>query len=239
MKKYPVIVVKNVLIDMDGTLTETEKESSYYNDIVENDYLTGILADIIIRKEEISFREAIEKIIKNKEENVCLFDIAKKKFAISEKEYFEKIVLWHKKCLHIYPDGVEMVKKLGCEGFNLYTATTNSKKVTLTKLHNAGLASQTSSPYFKDFFGGDSIKSCYKTDPEFYINILESANILPEDTVMIGDNIEADCKVPQKAGIEKSIIVDRNQREEFIVYNSNNIFVNSLSLVPRIINLSI
>lgn len=230
--------IRNVLIDIDGTFSHMPQDA-YYNKTVGGNYPLGILADIVKDRFHVSFGEAVRKVEQLEGDNVCLFEACEKVLGITAKMYWNPVMTWHKKYLRIYPDAVYLIKQLHKRGINLYTATTNSRRLTILKLASAGLANRNGSRYFKGFFGGDSIKTYHKTnDPEFYLNIIKIAGINPEQTVMIGDDIKADRAVPKKAGL-RSIVVDRTRKKKIFCNKEGDIFVNSLAHVPDILTPSL
>ncbi|MBX5328768.1 MAG: HAD-IA family hydrolase [Candidatus Bathyarchaeota archaeon] len=72
---------------------------------------------------------------------------------------------------------------------------------------------------------------CDKTNPKMYKKVLEILNVKPEETVMIGDDVQVDILLPKRLGI-RAILLDRDKKKpecpqaDAIVNNLNEAIEN-------------
>jgi len=206
------------------------------NGIADHNYYLAMLRDLVAEKRGISDEAALAVILEVVDpERQCLFDIL-------ELIDIEREALWnaaqdyHDEHLGAYPDAVEMIRTLHACDCKFYTATTNSRMSSLSKLAFCGLATMEGSPYFAGFFGGDICEGG-KMGPHFFPTILEKGGFAPEDCLMIGDDPLWDLAGAKAAGIEQVVLPRRDQGEELAVEEDGGIYVRSLAIVPRLLGL--
>ena len=233
------MTAKHILIDMDFTITypTAPPGEELLKGIADHNYYLAMLRELVAEKRGISDEAALAVILEVVDpERQCLFDIL-------ERIDIEREALWnaardyHAENLRAYADAVEMIKTLHAYDYKLYTATTNSRMSSLSKLAFCGLATMDGSRYFAGFFGGDICEGG-KMGPHFFPAILEKGGFAPEDCLMIGDDPLWDLGGARGAGIEQVVLPRRDQEEELVVEEDGGIYVRSLSIVPRLLGLS-
>jgi FMN phosphatase YigB (HAD superfamily) len=222
--------IKNVLMDVDGTMTE-EKKGRRANEVLPLE----LLVDLLVEKRSVSRTAALELINEAGDTAVsCLFDLLDK-LNISKESYWNLMANELANVINIPDDTVYFIKDLKTKGIKLFSATTNSRMMTLLKLSIGGLASLEGSPFMAGFFSGNSFNDPQgKFSEKFFPLIMKTGKFNPSTTMMIGDEITRDLEPAQKAGIENIVIIDRKQPEP-IVYRNKVIFVNSLRVVSGMI----
>jgi len=230
-KLLPRLTATDVLIDMNGTLTclkkhKTKDEKSFLN----------LLVELMMESKVISKEEALKRIKKVGNPNTtCLFSFLPT-LGISRHDYWDKVQQYLSKRIEIAKDAVYLILTLPKRGIRLYSATTNSRMATLSKLAVSGLATIDGSPYFTGFFGGDSFGDPLgKFSPSFFPSIIKETHLKPAKTLMIGDDQEHDLAPALAAGIKQVVLVKRDQKEPFIKKNDGGIYVNSLKWVLKMI----
>lgn len=144
--QLPKLNVTDVLIDVDDTITYSKTKECGGGGFLR------ILVDLVAAQAAISKEEALSKIREvGDTETTCLFSFLPA-LDVSPETYWEKIQEWLSKCLGIYKDAVVLIRSLHKTGIRFYSATTNSRMTTLSKLAVAGMAEMKGSPYFTGFF---------------------------------------------------------------------------------------
>jgi HAD superfamily hydrolase (TIGR01549 family) len=229
------MIVRNVLIDIDGTLTYQRNPRSLKGPV---NYPNMILTEMLAEKLRVPLDEALEKVINAEEpcgRKDAFFAVRNNpQWGITEDVHWNKCVQWQKKHLFFYKDAIYMVKELKKKGFTLFIASNNGVKAILLKLSRARLATRDGSQCFSGLFG-DDLAGCQKNNPDYFRRLVERTKIVPEESVMIGDSIEQDFLMPREAGFNKVIIINRKQKERIL--RQEAVFVNSLKTVPRILKL--
>jgi HAD superfamily hydrolase (TIGR01549 family) len=105
---------------------------------------------------------------------------------------------------HLYPDAAETVIK--AKRNRLKTAI-----VTTIAYFQFKKAVEPIKKYF-DFIMTGFEAGCDKTNPKMYQKTLEILKVKPEETVMIGDNIEVDILLPKRLGMH-AILLDRKRQK--------------------------
>ena len=218
--------VKNVLMDVDGTMTE-EKENWHVLQTPPHEILTALL----MKKHKISRGAALKLINAAGDINVmCLFDLLDK-LEIPKGTYWNLVKNDIKKYISIPEDVVYFIKDLKAKGIKLFSATTNSRMMTLLKMSINGLATIDGSPYMSGFFSGNSFNDPKgKFSENFFPSIIKHGGFDPDTTMMIGNEIERDLEPALKTGIKHVVIIDKKQALP-LVYRNRGIFVNSLKII--------
>lgn len=222
------ITVKAVLMDIDGTITETKSFISHDVSLYGNDFFNIILRDILVKRDGLRPEEALQKI--RDAERLCVRGdpfFAAIVLGLSSDELWRRCCEWAEKGgLFVYSDAVSMIKTLHKRRFRLVTITNNGAIGVFVKLLRAGLANREGKTYFSVFYGDDSLGDS-KSNPEVYARLLKREGWKGNEVVMIGDSVVDDLENAKKGGVVHCIIVDRNQKEDVSLRNGG-IFVNSL-----------
>lgn len=230
--------VRNVLIDVDGTLTYERNNFLRARRPGGHNYPQMLCAQMLGRKKNITEEKALELL--RKAESLSgredpFYAVRKHpEWGVTYDDLWAECVAWQDKRLFFYRDAVHMLEELQRLKFALYIASNNGTDAILMKLSREKFASRDGSPYFKGLFGDDKT-GCSKAHPEFYIKLFEMAGISPAESVMIGDNVEQDCHTPRKMGFNNSIVVNRRQCRKII--RKDAFYVNSLRCVMDILAL--
>ena len=199
--------MKNIMFDLYGTLIDinTDEENigfwiklnkkyKYSNDFfdLKNDYLKECMI-LEKDKEEIEILDVFKKLFSNYDSK----DVAL---------YFRKIST---KYIKLYKNVIKMLKELKKKGYKLYVLSNAQASFTIPELKKLKIYK-----YFDDI----AISSDYgvkKPNEEFYISAMNKFNILPSDTIMIGNDYECDIAPANKLGIKtifiKSNLTPKNQ----------------------------
>ena len=204
-------MIKNILVDIDGTLTAVNLKHGMQKSFA------GHFYEMLGRCLEIPGDICISKILPQ--------------YGISEKDYAEHVLKDMSQHTFIRPDAINFLNYCIASDKNLYTATTNSKYISLIKLSLGNFKEED----FTGFFGGDTFNDPLgKFSPDFYSDILTALNTDGSDVIMIGDEWEHDSEPAQKAGIKYTVHIDINAKDDYIK-KGNAFYVNSLDFVKDII----
>lgn len=223
--------MKNVLIDMDGTITQSRVG---YEEVGFPEF---VLRDLIMEETGPGESKALEQVLRM-ESTVPAGDpflaLAKHRIGITGKDLWKRIARDALKYFRPYDDAMDMIKMLSKVGFRLYIASNVSRSRILAMLASIGLpADLKRSRVFCEVYGHELV-GCLKSSPEFYRRMMAREGLLGKETVMIGDNPHDDCLSALAAGICMSVIVNRKQKED-IKKAESAYYVKSLMLVPGLL----
>ena len=153
--------------------------------------------------------------------------------ALPSRTAWARLVAWHDRNLQVYEDGVQMVRRLHDAGIPLSICSNNPRSGCLLKLHRAGLADLSHSPYFEHLFCSNALMG-QKSAPHWWPRLQEALGVPPERVLVVGDNPRDDCAMPRKAGFHNIVLVDRSQVEPFRIQDGVH-YVSSLKAVPEIV----
>ncbi|OGV47890.1 MAG: hypothetical protein A2017_02255 [Lentisphaerae bacterium GWF2_44_16] len=218
------IDVNTVLIDVDGTITGKKEDAGIINPLEH-------LLNLVMEKKGVSQKEALQEISEaGNPETTCLFNLLRT-LDVSREELWERLRNDVVKNIEIPEDASFFIKSLREKKIKLYSATTNSRMITLLKLSAGGLGDINGSPYFAGYFGGDAFNDPQgKYSEKFFPSILKHGNFDPEKTMMVGDNEKCDLLPALKSGIRSVVIINRKQKES-LIYKNGGIYVNSLRIL--------
>lgn len=223
----PQIKVRNILIDIDNTLTDSIDMGF--------DPFIGPLKEIIVGRDKITHDQAetqIRRFIRS--DDTTMSEILPS-LHVDELELWHAVVKAMRGKVKMFPDAIEMCKRLTIKDFDIYPATTNSAFAILAKLGASGMASEMKTELFKSVCGGSELCPGGKSGALFYLSIIKRFSLEPDETAMIGDNPVADSEYPRQAGIKKIFIIDRTQKEKWIRKDNGVIYVNTLDIMSRIL----
>lgn len=212
-------------MDVDGTMTVNP------GNIILNRSPRVLLEDLLMEKEGCSRKEAWGKVVACGDiETHCLTEFFPA-LGVDPRRFFDLLLADLKTTTVIPDDTKRFFRFLKEKNIPLYTATTNSKFITLAKLAVGGLADYNGCEYITGYFPG-----CFFRDPEgkysknYYKRILESGRFDPEQTMMIGDEPLRDSIPARKSGIRYGINIDRNQ-DAAVVLRDGIYFINSCDVL--------
>ena len=196
--------VKHIFIDIDGTLTVYPSKREFSTSPM------TLLEELVMARRGLSRPEANARIRSCGDTSVqCLSEFLEE-LEIPRREYFEALCTSLKDNIHIPEDSVRLLKFLKENGFEVYTATTNSPFATWAKLSGSGLATLEGSEYFTGYFPGCAfLDPRGKNDPDYYTKILKAGNFDPAFCLMIGDIPEKDALPALKAGMRYGVNICR------------------------------
>lgn len=198
--------IRAVLFDLHRTLAYVKKEDEVTSEEL-SDYLFS-------RGYEVSPQQ-----LKAAWSFVAFVDYPKHGYK-SWRSYFARI-LWRLKTKVDKETLETIVKRLENRPYQLqWDATEAVKKA---KEHMFKTAIVTTIAYFQfkkaikpikkyfDYIMTGYEAGCDKTNPKMYRKVLEILNVKPEETVMIGDDVQVDILLPKRLGIH-AILLDRDKK---------------------------
>lgn len=203
--------VKYILVDIDGTLTSVNIKGGMEKPLAEHFY------ELAKCRPELPCDKCISLFLAD--------------YGVKIEDYSQKVLADMKQHTFIRPDAANFLNYCIDNGKALYTATTNSKYISLLKLACGNFKEEN----FTGFFGGDAFNDPLgKFSPAFYPSILKALNSDGSDVMMVGDEWIRDSEPARKAGIKYTVHIDINAKEDYIV-KDGTFCVNSLNLVKDII----
>jgi len=208
--------IKNVLIDLQGTISDDKSLNHYCKDQnLRGNFMAGVLRDILVKKYNLSPKEALSEMEKigfpEGRPSKWLdpfYILLHGKFDISEDEYWEELLKWCKKHVLIYEDARWLIENLSQKGYSLYLVSNCLKNMVIAELKSHNLIG-----YFKGIYGLFDL-GVQKDNPVAYQLVFEREKINPSESVMIGDDFQIDCVSASKAGISLCIIVNRSSEKK-------------------------
>lgn len=130
---------------------------------------------------------------------------------LSKKMSIEFLALLPSK-QHLFPYTVEILNYLTQKNYQLHLITNGFETVQHNKLKNCGLAN-----YFVEIVTSEGSNSL-KPNREIFEYALQKANASKQDSIMIGDNIDADIEGGINAGLD-TIFVNHLSQEKYAKAN--------------------
>jgi len=235
-KGLKMVKIKACFIDIDATITDDGDVRQIASEHPLNNALFGIFCDIMVEN-GWERNKAVDALVAHADDLIFWdYEDFIKEFNLPAKHTWSQIIKWHDDHLVVYEDAVSMIRRLHATGFPLYIISNNPIQGCLLKLQRAGLGTLEGTPWFKDIFGSNKLNG-QKCSVEFWERALACNNILPEDIVVIGDNLKDDFQVPSQVGIRHFFMVDRKRKEPFVC-EDGACLVNSLQQVPDYLELN-
>lgn len=206
-------LIKCVIFDVDGTLTQTnELIFSAFN------YVTKKYSGKTYNFEEITSmfgppeEIALEKLLGN--ENALE----------ATEDFLNFYETHHKQLARLYPGMREILENLKKKKVNLAIFTGKGRKSTLITLDELGIKN-----YFDIIISGNDVRS-HKPSGEGINLILKHFKILRNEAIMIGDSV-ADVKAAQDAGVKiAAVLWDSYSKERVLQMQLDFIFENTNDL---------
>ena len=224
------LAVKRILMDVDGTMT------GYLSASTMNLSPLRHLIELVMKRHGISEIEAEQRIRRCGDLNTqCLSEFLPE-LDVEPSEYFTRLKADLSGNIYITEDTVHFLKAMKERGIPVCAATTNSRFMTLAKLAVGGLAGLNGSPFLSAYHPGCEFRDPMgKFSEHYFPNILKHHGYDPETTLMLGDEPERDLFPALKAGIRYGVIVDRNQKEEYVL-RDGGIFIRSLKKLTEMLD---
>ena len=167
-------MIKVIIFDMDGTIVDTDEvlRLTWYK-VFEKFYNNKhyVSDDVIKTFSGPSLKETINKYFPN-----FSFNEVKDVYSNSSFEYYEKYA-------NVFPDELEVLKKLKDDGYKLAVFTNKNKERALYCLNKLSL-----NKYFSYLVSGDDVKH-NKPNKEGIDKILNYYKIKTDEAILIGDTI--------------------------------------------------
>jgi putative hydrolase of the HAD superfamily len=96
----------------------------------------------------------------------------------------------------LFPHTIEILDYLAAKKYELHVITNGFEKIQWTKMHNSGLGS-----YFRHVITSETSNSL-KPRKEIFDFALRKAGATPSNSIMLGDNLDADIQGGINAGID-------------------------------------
>lgn len=186
--------ITDLFFDLDHTLWDFEKNSALTFkkilaknriDVDLNDFLTiyvplNLAFWKLYREEKVSKAELRYQRLKKTFDGLDMY-VSDELIAILSEEYIEYLSSYN----HVFPHTFEILEYLKPK-YKLHIITNGFQEIQDNKLKNAQLYG-----YFHQIVNSE-MAGVKKPNPKIFELALELANVRPENSVMIGDNIEAD-----------------------------------------------
>ena len=216
-------------MDVDGTMTV------YPNGNIMGQSPRTLLENLMMETFGISRTEAWERVLACGDvETHCVTEFFPE-LKLDSVRYFDMMLAELKSTTVIPEDTVRLFKALKELGIPLYTATTNSRFITLAKLAvREGLASHDGCEYITGYYPGCAFRSPEgKYSKDYYKNILADGPFEGEYTLMIGDEVLRDGLPARRSGIRYAVNINRNADSPFGLDQDGILHINSYDeLIP-------
>ena len=110
--------------------------------------------------------------------------------------------------------------------YNLHIITNGHHDIQIKKIEQAGLR-----PFFQNVISSDEV-GVKKPNPKIFNYALEKSNALPKESLMIGDDYEADIVGAKNAGFKTCFLSSKKKSNKII-----DLHVTTLSLLKYVISL--
>jgi putative hydrolase of the HAD superfamily len=202
MKKY-----KHIFFDLDRTLWDFDKNAhEAFHDIYEKYHLSekGVnsfeaFTESYLRHNTELWALYVEGKIEKSYLTSRRFEVTLLDFGIDDPGLAKQIgidyITISPKKTNLFPNSIETLEYL-FKRYPLHIITNGFEEVQFHKLHNSGL-----DKYFDKVITSEAA-GCKKPDDCIFKYALETANALPQESLMIGDDIEVDILGAQNNGMD-------------------------------------
>jgi putative hydrolase of the HAD superfamily len=217
--------IEHVFFDLDRTLWDFETNSeATLKELFAEFSLTeklGVSDDTFIKEykriNEIFWEDYRNGVINKEELRYARFETAMKFFGHSDRKMASEIgelYIWRSPRKTALVDGsIEVLEYLKPK-YRLHIITNGFEEVQHIKMTSSGL-----DPYFEHQITSESA-GAKKPSPLIFQHALDLAGALPENSIMIGDHLEADVQGAMDAGWRAAVLFDpalpRNTEAGFI-----------------------
>lgn len=138
-----------------------------------------------IRSDELKLKRMLRTLLDYKKPDEAL--------AVKMNEKYLEILPTQKA---IFPNTIEILTHLKEKNYSLHLITNGFEKVQKRKIENCGIA-----PFFTEMITSESSNSM-KPDREIFETAFRKTGATPEQSIMIGDNLEADIQGGINVGMD-------------------------------------
>ncbi len=201
----------HILFDIDGTLTDDRDRPQIQAHFTLGNAVFEIFRDLMVAAGES--RVQAERSLAQYAKQHVYWDYADfiHQFNLPPADTWNRLREWHADHIRVYADGVDLVRQLHREGYPLHIISNNPLSGCLLKLEVAGLGGLQGTPFFSRIFCSN-IQRGQKSSMAYWQRALVSADIRPEQAIVIGNDLHEDFEVPAQIGIDRCFIVDRHSR---------------------------
>lgn len=204
--------IEHIFFDLDRTLWDFETNSkvaleSIFNDLKLSNYIDTF--DVFYQKYRVinaRYWEDYSKGAVSKEElRLGRFHETLESFNVSDKslgeEIGEKYIKRSPFQTNLFPGTKETLENLKNDDFRLHIITNGFKEVQFIKLENSGILH-----YFDDILCSEEV-GVNKPDPKVFHTALKRTNAKNTESIMIGDDFNADIIGAERCGI-RAVLFD-------------------------------
>lgn len=200
--------VKTVLFDLGGTLVKLVESPKICNTILKS-FGVKVSVDEVLKAHRANEKEfdVLEGMMKLGGDFWIKWNMKLlKRLGIQEnREFLAKKIFelwWDYAHLEVYPDVIETLAQLKTKGVKVGVVTNGSENDFQQILGKVGLLD-----YFEVVVGIDTCNRA-KPDKEIFLYAVNKLQILPEETIFVGDSIKYDYEGAKKAGL-RPLLIDR------------------------------
>lgn len=227
----PRLRAKAVFVDLEYTLiryTRTTKTNPTKK-------IQTLLADAMVRQLKVDRAKAMRRVQAIPEDQLLTPGVGMR-LGIDDSEIRPGLQEWLSTRIEGDADAKTTLEAFRRSGLKLWTATTNIGYLGALKLETVGLGRDADgNPLFEEICGGTEVHPCGKLTSGFFTNLLQRADLAPDDVVHIGDSHIWDCDVPRAAGIRKIILIDRSLSERFVEGSNGEIYARNWAVIRHLV----
>src|SRR5690554_1419862 len=207
-------MVKDIFFDLDRTLWDFETNSEnalniMFDEFNMEDYIEDFDSFLTHYKnvnskfwKKYNAGEITKEELRNGRfsETLEIFQINNKKLGIEMNDRYLELSPYQ---TQLFPDTIEVLDDLKNQNYHIHIITNGFQKVQHLKIQNSGL-----SPYFDTILCSEEVGK-NKPHPEVFLTALERSDAVSDDSIMIGDDFQADVIGAENVGI-RGVLFDPN-----------------------------
>lgn len=228
--------IKDVFFDLDRTLWDFDKNSEsamriIYEELKLSDHSSSFDAFMAIYRDVNArfWRDYAEGKIDKIQLRNGRFTDTLKEFKIDNNKMGEQMSDRYLEIspfqTHLFPSTKEVLTELKNSNYNLHIITNGFKEVQFTKLKNSGIIH-----FFDDILCSEEVGKA-KPHPLVFQGALKRTKAKAENSIMIGDDINADVVGAENAGI-RGVLFDPEKKHEG---KSDLVRIEHLEEIPALI----
>ena len=189
-------MIKNVIFDFYGTLVDISTDEGYEGFFDNVEALFKDIKDLGGKFKELYLKKCKEK--EKKVEEIELLDVFKEIYEVDD--YTAAKIAWtfrllSLKKLKIYPEVEDFLIKLKLEGYKVFLLSNAQRCFTHIEMASLNIEKYFDKIYLSSDYG---VK---KPNPKFFKILMNENNLNPFETIMIGNDANADIKGAWKVGL--------------------------------------
>lgn len=201
--------IRAVLFDLGGTLVQTTEIPRVYKRILEAHGVKSSLREISVAHEETEKYLDVQELAILFEEYWIRWNlqILKRLKIRNNIEALAQTIAeqwWNYSDINLYPDVMETLKQLRDMGLKTGLVTNGLENDYREILRKTGLSS-----FFDVTVGIDTVGRM-KPHKDIFLHAVDKLEVLPAETLFVGDRLEEDYKGSRKAGL-RPLLIDRDQ----------------------------